>query len=53
MAIDVVLTRGKHFQLECHCRFVLVNFFWFVIEKNIFQLQKIHCNYFVTFNYVL
>jgi hypothetical protein len=27
MATDVVLTHGKHFQFECHCQLVLVNFF--------------------------
>jgi hypothetical protein len=44
MVIDVVLTCGKHFQLECHCQFVLVTFLacswkkYFSIAKNTLQL---------------
>jgi hypothetical protein len=44
MVIDVMLTCGKHFQLECHCWLVLVTFLvcnwekYFSIAKNTLQL---------------
>jgi hypothetical protein len=44
MAIDVVLTCGKHFQLECHYQLVFVNFLvcswkqYFSITKNTLHL---------------
>ncbi len=40
MAIDVVLTHGKHFQLECYCQLVLVNFFGLQLRKKKFNYKK-------------
>ncbi len=40
MAIDVVLTHGKHFQLECHRQLVLVNFFGLLLRKIFFSCKN-------------
>jgi hypothetical protein len=53
MAIDVVLTRGKLFQLECHCQLVLVNFFGLQLTKTFFSCKYYFAIVFVIFDYVL
>jgi len=53
MVIDVVLTHGKFFQLECHCQLVLVNFFSLQFQKTFFSCKTHFATIFVTSNYVL
>ncbi len=45
MAIDVMLTHGKLFQLECHCQLVLVNFFGLQLRKTFFNCKKYFSNF--------
>jgi hypothetical protein len=53
MVIDVVLTHGKFFQLECHCQLVLVNFFGLQLKKILFTFKNYFATIFFLFNYVL
>jgi hypothetical protein len=52
MPIDMVLTCGKLFQLECHCWLVLVSSFGVQLKKTFCNCKNYFATIFNTFKYV-